>query len=106
MCLTVPCRVLAVDGLRAKVARGAETLEVSLELFSGSIEPGQWVAVQAQRYVFARLTDQEAREIFDAYDRIGRELDGKPSFKVSAPADLPLPAQYAFDVGPEAAGRK
>lgn len=102
MCLTVPCRVLAVDGVRARVERAGEPIEVSLELFLGDVSPGDWVAVQAQRYVFARLTEGEAREILDVYDRLGRELQGEAAFDQTSTRDLPLPAQFAFGPPPDA----
>lgn len=105
MCLTVPCRVVAVDGVRAQVLRGEETIEVSLELFLGDVAPGDWVAVQAQRYVFARLTEQEAREILDVYEKLDRELRGESAFEPAAARDLPLPAQFAFGGGPDAPPR-
>ena len=94
MCLTVPCRVLAVDGVRAQVSRGGETIEVSLELFNGTVAPGDWVAVQAQRYVFSRLSEREAQEILNVYAQLGGMAAQAPAD--AGPSNLPLPAQFAF----------
>lgn len=62
MCVTIPCRVIAVDGPFADVDRAGVRLPVNVATLDPPPEPGDWVAVQAQRYAVARLTPEEARE--------------------------------------------
>lgn len=61
MCLVVPCRVVEVGDGIATVERAGERLAVSLLLLDGPVEPGTWLAVQAQRLAVARLGEAEAR---------------------------------------------
>jgi hydrogenase assembly chaperone HypC/HupF len=75
MCLTVPCEVLRVDGQTALVARGAATFAVSLLFLDETVEPGDWLAVQAQSHARARLSREEAREILGLYDRLAEIID-------------------------------
>ena len=76
MCLTVPCEVLRVDGATALVRRGGAQFEVSLLFVEGPVAPGDWVAVQAQRHVQARLSAQEAHDILALYARLAELMDG------------------------------
>lgn len=76
MCLTVPCEVLRVDGATALVQRGDAQFEVSLLLIEEPVAPGDWVAVQAQRHVQARLSAEEARDILALYARLAEMMDG------------------------------
>jgi hydrogenase assembly chaperone HypC/HupF len=75
MCLTVPCQVIRVQGQTATVARGGETLDVSLAFLDEPVGAGDWIAVQAQRHAFARLTAEEARELLDLYEHISQVID-------------------------------
>lgn len=75
MCLTVPCRVIRVEGQTATVARGEETLEVSLVFLDEPVAAGDWIAVQAQRHAFTRLSAEEARDILALYDSISRRIE-------------------------------
>jgi hydrogenase assembly chaperone HypC/HupF len=77
MCLTVPCRVIRVDGQIAQVARGERLIEVSLALLDEEVTVGDWVAVQAERYAQSRMTADEAQAILDLYDRIARMLESE-----------------------------
>jgi hydrogenase maturation factor len=74
MCLTVPCRCVAVDGVVATVARGSETIDISLVLMEEPIAIGDWIAVQAQRYGLRRLDPDEAAEIVKLYESIAEGL--------------------------------
>jgi hydrogenase assembly chaperone HypC/HupF len=75
MCLTVPCEVIRVDGDTALVARGVARFEVSLLFLDEAVRPGDWVAVQAQRYAHAVLSAEEAHDILDLYARLGEIVD-------------------------------
>jgi len=76
MCLTVPCEVLRVDGETALVQRGEVQFEVSLLFIDEAVHPGDWVAVQAQRHVQARLSAEEARDILALYAQLAEMMDG------------------------------
>lgn len=77
MCLTVPCRVVRLDGQTAQVARGDRVIEVSLALLDDEVAVGDWVAVQAERYARSRMTADEAQAILDLYDDIARMLESE-----------------------------
>lgn len=70
MCLTVPCEVLRVDGATALVRRGEARFAVSLLFLDEPVAPGDWVAVQAQRFAQARLSAEEAQEILALYAQL------------------------------------
>lgn len=72
MCLTVPCRVLSVEGARATVERSGEPLEVSLFLLDEPVAAGDWLAVQAQSLAVARLEPAQARELLAALADLAR----------------------------------
>jgi hydrogenase assembly chaperone HypC/HupF len=72
MCLVVPCRVVEVTGDVAIVERAGERLGVSLVLLDGPVEPGAWLAVQAQRLAVARMDEVDAREHLALLDRLAR----------------------------------
>jgi hydrogenase expression/formation protein HypC len=77
MCLTVPCRVIRVDGLTAQVSRGDRLIEVSLALLDEEVTVGDWLAVQAERYAQSRMTADEAQAILALYDRIACMLESE-----------------------------
>ena len=73
MCIAVPRKVLSVDGLVAEVETDAGRQSVSLTLMSEPVAVGDYVTLQAGRYVVGRMDAEEARlrlelfaEIFDA----------------------------------------
>ena len=84
MCLTVPCEVIRVDGQTAVVARAGARFEVSLLFLDEAVQPGDWVAVQAQRHAHARLSAEEAREILGLYDRVAEIIDRDEAAHVRA----------------------
>lgn len=77
MCLTVPCKVLRVDGELALVQRGEAQFDVSLLFVNEPVAPGDWVAVQAQRFAQARLSAEEAYDILALYARLAEVMDGE-----------------------------
>ena len=70
MCLAAPAQVVAVDGLKARVARSGQEFDVSLWRLGEPVAPGDWVAVQAQRDALAVLTEAEAAEMQGLLDEI------------------------------------
>ena len=74
MCLAVPMRVVALGPGLALVDRGGVQLPVLLHLLDEPVNVGDWLAVQAQRYAVAKLSDGEAQELLDLYQQIDRHL--------------------------------
>jgi len=74
MCLAPPAKVVEVLPGRAVVERGDARLTVETFLLDGEPAPGDWVAVQAQRYAVQRLSEAEADEQLRFYEMIAAEL--------------------------------
>ena len=73
MCIAVPRKVLSVEGLVAEVATAEGPQSVSLSLMSDPVAVGDYVTLQAGRYVVGRMDAEEARlrlalfaELFEA----------------------------------------
>lgn len=75
MCFAPPARVIRLTPAGAEVERGALRFEVSLLFLDTPVEPGDWLAVQAQRHAIEKLTEVEAQEALELYDTIIRHLD-------------------------------
>ena len=71
----VPCEVVRVEGDTAVVTRAGAQFAVSLLFLDQAVRPGDWIAVQAQRYAHAVLTEEEAREIFELYALVDELVD-------------------------------
>ena len=66
MCLAVPAEVVSIDGPSALVDVYGRRFVVSLMMMPDAVEPGDYVALQAQRWVVAKITraDAEAAKRF------------------------------------------
>lgn len=62
MCLAVPSRVVAVDGLMATVEAEGERREVSLMLLDEEVALGDYLLIQAGGFAFERIDKQRAEE--------------------------------------------
>lgn len=62
MCLAVPSRVLAIDGLTATVDTGGERRNVSLMLLDDEVFLGDYLLIQAGGFAFERLAAERAEE--------------------------------------------
>lgn len=76
MCLAPPARVVEVRSGRAVVERGGARFEVETLLLEEPPLPGDWLAVQAQRFAVRRLTPGEAAELQDIYALVLSHVDG------------------------------
>ena len=68
MCIAVPAEVISIDGPMALVDVYGERFSVSLMMMSETVLPGDFVALQAQRYAvtkIARDDAQAARRFFE-----------------------------------------
>jgi hydrogenase assembly chaperone HypC/HupF len=70
MCLTVPCRVVSVDEPISVVVRGEHRLPVSCATLDSMPQVGDWVAVQAQRYAVAVMSEADARLALDLLNQL------------------------------------
>ena len=62
MCLAVPSRVIASDGLVATVEAFGRRRDVSLMLLEDPVGVGDYLLVQAGGHAFERVDPQAARE--------------------------------------------
>ncbi len=62
MCLAVPSRVLATDGLTATVEAEGEQRQVSLMLLDEEVALGDYLLVQAGGFAFERVDAGRAEE--------------------------------------------
>jgi len=60
MCLAVPAEVVSVDGPTAVVDVYGKRLIVNLMMMSETVQPGDFVALQAQRYAVAKIAQDDA----------------------------------------------
>lgn len=60
MCIAVPAEVVSIDGPTAIVDVYGERLTVSLMMMSEPVQPGDFVALQAQRYAVAKVAREDA----------------------------------------------
>jgi hydrogenase maturation factor len=60
MCIAVPAEVMSIDGASALVDVYGERFVVSLVMMSETVQPGDFVALQAQRYAVARIAHEDA----------------------------------------------
>ena len=60
MCIAIPAEVVSIDGMTALVDVYGERFAVNLMMMSEPVEPGDFVAVQAQRYAVALIAREDA----------------------------------------------
>lgn len=62
MCLAVPSRVVALDGLMATVEAFGERRQVSLMLLHEDVALGDYLLIQAGNFAFERVEADRAEE--------------------------------------------
>lgn len=75
MCIAIPARVVAVDGLTAEVERFGERSSVSLFLLAEPVAAGDYLILQAQRFAVEKIGPAEA----EAAWRLFAEVLGVPT---------------------------
>ncbi len=63
MCIAVPAEVVSIDGPTALVDVYGERFVVTLLMMSEAVQPGDFVALQAQRYAVARIAREDAEAV-------------------------------------------
>lgn len=80
MCLAVPSRVLAIDGLTATVEAEGERRNVSLMLLDDDVALGDYLLIQAGGFAFERVDPERAEEAL----RLMREIAARGEADIRA----------------------
>ena len=72
MCIAVPAEVISIDGPMALVDVYGKRISVSLMTMSETVRPGDFVALQAQRYAVSRMTAEQAGEALALLEGLAR----------------------------------
>lgn len=60
MCIAIPAEVVSIDGPMAVVDVYGDRFSVSIMMLSDTVQPGDFVALQARRYAVAKLAREDA----------------------------------------------
>ena len=74
MCIAVPAEVISIDGPMAVVDVYGERFTVSLMMMSETVQPGDFVALQAQRYAVTRIAREDAQAARRFFEDLFPEL--------------------------------
>ena len=74
MCIAVPAEVVSIDGPTALVDVYGERFTVSLMMLSETVRPGDFVALQAQRYAVSKVAREDAAAARRFFEDIFPEL--------------------------------
>ena len=80
MCLAVPSRIVAIDGLTATVEAEGERRNVSLMLLDDEVVVGDYLLIQAGGFAFERVDRRRAEEAL----RLMRELAARGEADIRA----------------------
>ncbi len=62
MCMAIPSRIVAMDGLMATVECFGETRDVSMMLLIDEVALGDYVLVKAGNFAFEKVDEERAKE--------------------------------------------
>ena len=74
MCIAVPAEVISIDGPMALVDVYGKRFSVSLMMMSETVLPGDFVALQAQRYAVTRIAREDAQAARRFFEDLFPEL--------------------------------
>jgi len=74
MCIAVPAEVMSIDGPMAVVDVYGERFTVSLMMMSETVQPGDFVALQAQRYAVTKIAREDAEAARRFFENLFPEL--------------------------------
>jgi hydrogenase maturation factor len=74
MCIAVPAEVMSIDGPMAVVDVYGKRFSVSLMMMSETVQLGDFVALQAQRYAVAKIAREDAEAAKRFFEDIFPEL--------------------------------
>ena len=71
MCLSIPAKVLSVDGLTAKASVGGAIVDTSLHLVE-NVKPGDYILIHTG-FALQKLSEEEALETIRLIEEIGSD---------------------------------
>jgi len=74
MCIAIPAEVMSIDGPMAVVDVYGERFTVSLMMMSETVQPGDFVALQAQRYAVTKIAREDAEAARRFFEDLFPEL--------------------------------
>ena len=74
MCIAVPAEVISIDWPMALVDVYGKRFSVSLMMMSETVQPGDFVALQAQRYAVTRIAWEDAEAARRFFEELFPEL--------------------------------
>jgi len=74
MCIAVPAEVISIDWPMALVDVYGRRFSVSLLMMSETVQPGDFVALQAQRYAVTRIAREDAQAARRFFEELFPEL--------------------------------
>jgi len=74
MCIAVPAEVVSIDGPMALVDVYGDRFTVSLMMMSETVQPGDFVALQAQRYAVTKIAREDAHAARRFFEELFPEL--------------------------------
>ena len=89
MCLGVPGRVLAIDGLTATVEFWGVEREVRLDVVDAPVALGDYV-LNHVGFAIRRIPDEEVEETLQLYDQILSELEREDLMAADVRAEMQI----------------
>lgn len=74
MCIAVPAEVISIDGPMALVDVYGKRFSVSLMMMSETVQAGDFVALQAQRYAVTKIAREDAHAARRFFEDLFPEL--------------------------------
>lgn len=74
MCIAIPAEVISIDGPMALVDVYGQRFDVSLMMMSEAVQPGDFVALQAQRYAVTKIAPEDAHAARRLFEDLFPEL--------------------------------
>lgn len=74
MCLAIPSKVVATDGIEAVVERYGEQLTISLAMMPEPIAVGDYVIVRARSHAVEKLDEASAEEALRLFDELSEMM--------------------------------
>ena len=84
MCIAVPAEVISFDGQMAIVDVYGKRFSVSLMMMSETVQPGDFVALQARRYAVAKIAREDAEAAMRIFEDLFPELAARPRPRASS----------------------
>lgn len=78
MCLSIPAKVLSLDGSKAKVDWEGKTTIVDVSLLPGILSEGDYILVhESTNMAIQKLVPEDAKEIFELVKRCAHQHNNR-----------------------------